>query len=92
MAWWDARAAVTNLAEAKWLGGIGKGAVSIVADGPQVSRRSLRRDVKRHGSVTMDGILDGIEGTDMPVEVTLTFEAAGRTRFGEKVTFRLEPR
>ncbi len=94
-----ARVTATNLGEAAWIppgpGGAPaaavKGGVYVVAVGEAAVRTPLPARVPRLGEVRVDEVPLSRAGPKGPTRITLTFEAIGRARFGEKFTLTLAP-
>lgn len=91
-----ARLTITNLAEAAWITDKtaqkdhgGGGAVSLVVDGG--TRIALTKAVPRHGRWTIRNAHLTEKPITKPTELILTFQAEGRTQFGEKFAVRLIP-
>jgi hypothetical protein len=89
-----ARVTLTNLGEAKWItqdgATEGVGAVRVVAEGPGTVLTPLPVAVARFEEIETEVHLTR-EDVAEPVDVALTLEAAGRTRFGPKFTVTLSP-
>ena len=83
----EARVGVTNLAEATWVAG----RVVIRADGAGALQTPLPSAVVRHESLEVGPVGLSQAGLEEPVEVSLTFEAIGRTRFGPRFQIALVP-
>ncbi|MHB1456000.1 MAG: beta-galactosidase [Armatimonadota bacterium] len=84
-----ARVTVTNLGEARWLPGNGAGAVRVIAFGADGFSGELPVSTPRHSSVKGIDVILSKDGFSMPTETTLTFEAIGRIRFGEKFKMQI---
>ena len=88
----SARVTLTNLGEATWIAQEESkqafGAVCVVAEGDEMVRTPLPRPVARFETVQFEIRLAASPITG-PTEVTLTLDAADRTRFGPKFRLRL---
>jgi len=92
-----ARVELTNLGEARLLAprkaASRPGAVYVtVRMDDQEIRTALPEDVPHLGSVAMKEVVLAAAGLKSSTEVTLTFEAEGRTSFGEKFKLPLVPK
>ncbi len=90
-----ARVALTNLGEAKWIaptGGNKTGAVFVIVDSPETSRKAIPRDVPHFASVEIKDIQLAAAGVTKDTQVVITLLAEGRTPFGERFTLTLVPK
>lgn len=68
------------------------GGVYLVVRGEREMRVPLAADLPRFGTAVFDRVELSPGGLKAPTTVTLTFEAAGRTPFGEQFSLTLQPR
>ena len=86
---------MTNLGEAAWLSPTEtneKGGVFVTIVGPDSLQAPIPTNVPHLRSLTMDDIPLLPEMPTRPVKLILSFEARGRTPFGEKLVVELVPR